>query len=385
MKKANNKKPIKLVVSGGHLSPAIAVIEELTNQKDRWQIFFFGRSKSEEGSPALAREAIEIPKLGVEFIAIPAGKIPRHMSLASLIAILRLPLGFLIAFGHLLAIKPDLILSFGGYVAVPIALAGWLIGIPVVTHEQTASKGLATAVLEHLADEVAISWEESRSFFRRKVALTGNPIRRAFFSEPDKKLPIQSNKLPLIYLTGGNLGARKLNHLVRDSLPKLVKHYSLVHQCGAGKRDKDYTELLNERTKLPNYLQARYLVRSWFEAAEVAWLLKHADLVISRAGANIITELALVGTKALLVPLPIAGRQEQLANARLLKAAGTAEIVLQEDLSAERLLDAINAMLAAKSKYEKNIEKTRAKVNPEAAKRLVSLLEEVYEKTQKTS
>lgn len=381
--KDNNKrqKKKKLLITGGHLTPAIAVIERL--KKDEWEVIFMGRRVAQEGSSELAREMREIPKLETKLITIPAGKVPRQLSLLSTFAILRIPRGFFSAFWHLKRLKPDLILSFGGYVALPAAITGKLLRIPLITHEQTLKKGLANSIIEPFADAVAVSWKQTEGLFKGNIRVTGNPLREAILKGPGRKVPIRAKNIPLLYITGGSQGAHTINNVVEKALPRLLKDYAIVHQCGSTKQRSDYKRLLQRKSSLPMELRNRYRVRVWFTGDEVAWLLRNADLVISRCGANTITEIAYTGAIALLIPLPIAGRDEQLENAKLLESKGSAEILPQSKLSEITLRKKIREILANSRRYKKNAQKAREMVIPDAAAKIVELVEEVYEKAKK--
>jgi UDP-N-acetylglucosamine--N-acetylmuramyl-(pentapeptide) pyrophosphoryl-undecaprenol N-acetylglucosamine transferase len=376
----NSKHKKRVLVTGGHLTPAIAAIEELHRRGD-WEVMFIGRSTAQEGSDILAREMHEIPKLGVKLVTIPAGKLPRKLNRLALRAILRIPLGFLASYMKVKRFKPDVILSFGGYVALPVALSGKLLGIPIVTHEQSVHGGLANTLIAHFATVMAVSWVESGEHFKKEVVITGNPLRDAIVKGIRKSLEIQTGDRPLLYITGGNQGAHAINSVTGIVLRRLLKRFIIIHQCGMTKNGSDLKQLLKARSSFPNSLRRRYLVKDWFSTEEVAWILNRADLVISRSGANVVSELAFTGVKAILIPLPHARRNEQLNNANLLKQAGTAEIILEENLSPASLLQTINAMLSDAQKYHKQAEVAKRLVIPDAAQRLVDVVQNVYEKT----
>jgi UDP-N-acetylglucosamine--N-acetylmuramyl-(pentapeptide) pyrophosphoryl-undecaprenol N-acetylglucosamine transferase len=378
MEKNNTSNKIKILITGGHLTPAIAVIEQL--KKDRqWEVVFIGRKYTRLGRRVLSYEVNEIPKLKVKFIAIPAGKITRYFSIKSIISVLQIPIGFISAFWHIFILKPDILLLFGGYVAVPVAFAGKLLGIPIVTHEQTVTKGLANTVIEKFSKKIAVSWQESQDKRNKKIVLTGNPIRDVIIKGPGKKVPIRLDKVPLIYITGGSQGSKSLNKLVAGSLAFLTEKYTVVHQCGTGKRGSGYRMLNIVRQNLPSSKKEGYLVRKWFSDEEVSWLLRNADLVISRAGANIITELALIGKKALLIPLPKSARDEQYKNALMLKESGTAEILTEDKITSDYLLNTVESMLKKSDSYESNYSKVKELVNVDAARKLIDLTRKVYE------
>lgn len=369
----------KILITGGHLTPAVAVIDKL-QETDSWRIFYLGRKFVQEGSNLPSTEAQEIPKLGVNFIAVPSGKVPRHIDFHSIVSFLRIPLGFVWSFFWIARIRPDFILSFGGALAVPAASLGKLFSIPILTHEQTRTAGLANLVVEKLADEVAVSWEDSAKLFKKKTVVIGNPLRSAITQkEKIQPLDIDTYK-PLVFVTGGNQGAHALNKAIENKLELFLRNFALIHQCGLTGKGNDLRRLQAEKEKLDNELSRRYLVNSWYSAGQMAWILRNADLVVSRAGANITTELAYIGKPCLLIPLPISAAGEQLKNANLLKKAGIAEIMTQEELTAKTLFEKIKKMLKNLENYEQNANKSGSLVKEDAAQKMVELIDQVYEK-----
>lgn len=370
----------RLLVTGGHLTPAIAVIEEL-KEIGNWQIVVLIRrsGKTLDRIPPHVRELV---RLGVKVAFLQTGKFSRHLGLRGIIDTLNTIVGVVTAYVKIKKLRPDVILSFGGYLALPAAVSGKLLGIPIVTHEQTTTKGLATAFIEPLADAIAVSWKETSGHFRRKVRLTGNPLRKAIIMGRGSPITIKKGSQPLLWVTGGNQGAHAINRVVEQSLTRLLTRYSLVHQCGSAMGGDDYHQLLLRRSQLPNRLKDGYVVRPWFTVEEIAWLLKRADLVISRAGANTVAEIAFTGAIALFVPLPAARHAEQLKNALLLKKAGSAEILPQERLNPASLLTTIDRMLKHAARYRRAAIKARAMIPPDAAAKLAQIIEETYEKNK---
>lgn len=366
----------KLLVSGGHLTPALAILERLQDQGD-WELVYLGRKVTAYASHLPNPEWQELQRLGVRLAMIPAGKVPRHLSIQNLWSYLRIPVGFLAALRLLMQERPDIILTFGGYLAAPTAVGGKLLGLPVVAHEQTLTKGLANLLVEWLANVIAVAWPETEKHFRRKVTVTGNPLRQAIVRGVVQPVPIRRDSLPLLYVTGGNQGAHAINAAIADALPELLRSWSLVHQCGWIHEREDYRSLMSRKANLPVSLRGRYLVREWFTTQEVSWLLRQADLVVARAGANTVAELMFTGAIALLIPLPISGRGEQLANARFMRDLGTAEILPQELLSSDSLLRAIGEMHQHISHYRGNAKLVRSKVPPDGAERLIRLIDDV--------
>lgn len=362
----------KIVIAGGHLTPALAVITQL--QKQDWQILFIGRKYALEGEQTVSVEYRVIKELGISFVSLITGRLQRNFTRYTLLSLLKVPIGFIQSLYYLLQFKPAVILSFGGYVALPIALAGWVLGVPVVTHEQSVVPGLATKIITRFAKKVCVSWKQTMDYLpKNKVIVTGNPIREEVFEEG---VNLNEN-LPLIYITGGSLGAHVINEAVAEVLPRLLEKYQIIHQCGDSQVYKDYEKLLNTCYLLPTTLKKRYVLIKYVESSDIGWVLNLADLVISRAGANTVTELAALGKPAILIPLPWAGQNEQLENAQLLEKAGTALILEQKDLTGESLYQCTMTMIQNLKIYQRNLKEAQKLVNPKAGDNLLKVINEI--------
>src|SRR3989338_4307899 len=158
-----------IVICGGHLTPALAVIEQLEKSPGNWKINFLGRSP----------EYLTISGRGIPFYPIITAKFQRFFSLISVLSLINLPIGFIQSIIYLIKIKPALVLSFGGYVAFPVAVTGWLLGVPVVTHEQTTVFGLTNRIIARFSRVICISYKTTKFIpSGKKVVLTGNPVRQ---------------------------------------------------------------------------------------------------------------------------------------------------------------------------------------------------------------
>ena len=385
----------KIVITGGHLTPALAVIDEL--QKDGWQIIFFGRQHALEGDSSVSVEYQTITKLGISFISLTAGRLQRSFTRYTVFSFLKIPIGFIQSFYYLIKFKPTVILSFGGYVALPVALAGWMLKIPIVTHEQSVVPGLANKIIFKFAKKVCVSWVKTMEILRRvypersrgaqddksKFVLTGNPIRKDIFNINSRNLGRSipgighfDEKLPLIYITGGSLGAHMINEAVLQVLPKLLEKYFVIHQCGDSQAYKDYDKLLNTSYQLPTTLKKRYILTKYVDSDNIGWVLNKSDLIISRAGANTVTELAALGKPAILIPLPWVGQNEQLENAKLLEQAGIAVILEQKNLAGESLYHWTMTMIQNLSKYKEHGIDAKQLINLQATENLIKVVNE---------
>jgi len=371
----------KIVITGGHLTPALAVIEELEKKKD-WQVYFFGRRYASEVEKTKSMEAELLEGKALTFIPIIAGRVQRYWDRHTILSYLKIPAGFFHALSYLARIRPQVILSFGGYVSVPVVLAGWFLRIPIVNHEQTAVYGLASKFNSFFANKIAISWEMSKKHFpAKKVVLTGNPLRKNVLQFDKKIWQVFDfdEKLPLIFITGGNQGSHIINRAAGKIVNQLTKNYNVFHQVGHLGAKGDFEWLEKIREKLPSSLKNRYHCKKYLDDKEMGTFLNKADLVISRAGANIVTELAALGKPALLIPLPWAHADEQTKNAQLLVKARTAEILPQDQLTPIKLHQSIEKMIKGQEKYKGNAAKAKELVKPEAAKKVVKLIETVIQ------
>jgi UDP-N-acetylglucosamine--N-acetylmuramyl-(pentapeptide) pyrophosphoryl-undecaprenol N-acetylglucosamine transferase len=369
----------KIVITGGHLTPALAVIEELEKKKN-WQIYFLGRQYASEAEKTPSMEAELLQDKPLTFIPLISGRVRRHWDRHTLFSYLKIPLGFFHALFWLGRIRPQVILSFGGYVSVPVVLAGWLMGIPILNHEQTAVYGLAGRFNSLFANQIAVSWEESKKHFpAQKVVFTGNPIRKkilTFDQEIWATLEFEKN-LPFVFVTGGNQGSHVINRVVGEEIKDLLKETNVFLQTGHLKKEGDFAWLEEIREKLPENWKKRFHLKKYLDEQEMGTLLNKADLVVSRSGANIITELAALGKPCLLIPLPFAFADEQTENAQLLVKAGTAEILPQEQLTPLKLRKQIQLMIKNLGQYQKKAPYAKQLVKLDAAKKMIELVEKL--------
>lgn len=355
---------MKILLTGAHFTPALAVIEEL-KKENGVKIVYVGRKTTQEGDSTRSVESQILPSFGVKFISLFAGRLDRFISIHSLISLLKIPIGFIQAFFIILKEEPDVILSFGGYVGLPVVVCGWLLSIPVIIHEQGLQMGLANKISSYFADKIAISFKETKIISNKRV-LTGNPQRREilnptkltqdyekFFSTAKKE------KKPVIFITGGNQGSHIINQCIENSLPNILRNFYLIHQTGESNFG-DFDRL----QKLQNDC---YLVKKWI-GQEIGAIIKHADLVICRAGINTLSELIFLERPALVIPIPF--QKEQVKNAEFFEKLGTVLVLSQVGLSGKNLIAGIKKILQEKVRFEKNCKKAKNLFTKDASKRL---------------
>lgn len=341
----------KILLTGGHLTPAVSLIPEL--KKKGFKIFFVGRKFAMEQDSSPSEEFIEITKLKIPFYQISTGRLQRRLTLYTLKSLIKIPLGFFKSLKFLKSIKPDVILSFGGYIALPVSLAAKIMGIKIVTHEQTVTIGLANKIISKLSDLILVSHEESLKYFPKdKTVLTGNPLREEIFL--DKKINIFPNNYnPVIYITGGNQGSHAINQSVGKNLNNLLKKYSIIHQTGSGVNFKDFKRLYEIKKNLPKELKEKYQVFPYIDSKNIGSVFKKCCLIISRSGANTISEAIALKKPAIFIPLPSSAGDEQFKNAQKLENLGVAKIIDQKNLERD-LLNSIDDMIVNIQQFKNN-------------------------------
>lgn len=339
---------MKLIIVGGHFSPALSVIESL---KKSDEIFYIGRKTTFEGDKAQALEYKEIQSRNIPFFSISGSRLQRKITRFTLFSLSKLPISIFQSLNILKRIKPDVVLSFGGYLSIPVAVSAKILGIPVVIHEQTLEAGFANKFIARFANKVLISWESSRKFFpKEKTVLTGNPLTKEIIEI--KKSEPQKNMKNTIYITGGSSGAHFINVLVEASFEKLLENFNIVHQTGDSKKFNDYDRILDKKENLKEDLKKNYLLKKFLSPKESAKAIKFSDLIIGRAGINTISELIYLEKPAILIPLPFGQKNEQQKNAIFIKELGLAEVLMQENLTSEIFIEKIFSVFKNINNYK---------------------------------
>ncbi len=358
---------MKIVIIGGHLTPALSLIEALEGKAE---ILYVGRKHALEGDKAVSLEYATITEKNIPFAQIKTGRLQRSLTKHTVPSLAKTPAGFLRSMLILKKYKPDVVVGFGGYVSVPVIMAAKVLRIPIVIHEQTLEAGAANRFVAKFADKICVSFDSSIKYFpKEKVVLTGNPIRDAI-NHPKKKFPLES-KDPVIYITGGSQGSHFINHMISENLAKLLDKYILVHQTGDSHEFKDYDKLSILKEGLNNG-KDRYIISKFYSPFEVGAIMKRADLVISRAGVNTISELIILEKPSYLIPLPISQKDEQLKNAEFLKKLGLGEIGNQKSLTPEIFLREVTGMIENIKNYRIKHHKSHFPKN--AAEKIVEVI-----------
>lgn len=356
--------------TGGHVLPALAVVAELRQRQLLDGLIWIGSHDGHEQQAASDAD--------IRYVAIPTAKLRRYLSLSNLTDAARLPVGVVAARRALRQYAPNVVLSTGGFVSVPTVIAAKGIA-PVVTHEQTAIIGLANRINARFAAVLAVSHQDTMavaSKMHRQVVVTGNPVR-AELPYGDRKRGLAwmgfTEDLPVLYVTGGARGASPINTRIAALLPQLLHITQVLHQTGPASANADAANLEGIRNALPDHLRQRYKIVE-FVRGELPDVYAAADLVLGRAGAGTVAELAFVGLPAILIPLPGAGGDEQTINARVLERAGAAIVMPQSEATPERLMDLFTAILGDVERRQTMRTSARSVAQPDAASRLAEIL-----------
>jgi len=292
---------MKIVITGGHHSSALPVIEEFRSKYPGTEIHWFGHRRSAASDKHDSLEFKEITSLNIPFYDLKAGKVYKTFNI---IRLLRVPLGFLQACKWLLKIKPDVILSFGGYLAVPTVISGWFLGIPSITHEQTVVVGYANKLLSKFVKKICIGWKDSEKFFpASKVIYSGVPLRKSVFEIGSDSFN-SDNNLPTIYITAGKAGSHTINEVVKEALPELLSICNVIHQSGDHSKFNDYDQLEMIYKEVGGLANGKLYLRKFVMDDEIGEAFNKASVVVSRSGAHTITELLALEKPCVLIPIP---------------------------------------------------------------------------------
>lgn len=367
----SNDGSLRLVIAGGgtggHVLPAVAVIEELRHRQIVVDALWIGSHTGVERRIAAEQN--------VPFVAIQTGKLRRYLAIQTVTDAMRVPIGIVEAWRHIRSFAPDVIYSTGGAVSVPSVIAGHRIA-PVITHEQTAQIGIANRTAARFASTFAVGFEQTAiraRTFHTNVVTTGNPVRASLVSgtaEGGYERYGFTPELPVIYVTGGARGASPLNQRIEPVLAEMLEHVQIVHQVGPATANTDLARLTALRETLPPHVAKRYVVTE-FVGPELPDLYAITDLVVGRAGAGTISELGYMGLPSILIALPGTWGDEQRKNAQVLGDAGAAVVIEQAEATSDRLKSDILTLAGVPERRHAMAAAARATAAPDAAARLV--------------
>jgi UDP-N-acetylglucosamine--N-acetylmuramyl-(pentapeptide) pyrophosphoryl-undecaprenol N-acetylglucosamine transferase len=359
---------MKIVFTGGgtagHIFPIIAVIRELrkAHPGQNFEFYYIG-PRDQFIKSLLSQESVVVK-------TIIAGKIRRYFSFQNIIDIFKIPVGFVQAFIHVFTISPDMIFSKGGYGSMPAVIAGWLLWAPIFLHESDISPGLANRIASRMAMEIftAFPAEKVEYFPRRKLISVGNPLRAEILegtAEQGIKIFNLTREKPVILILGGSQGAQQINDVVLAILPALLESFEVIHQTGQA----NFSDIQKEiGVILSDDLKKYYHPAPFLHDNELPHAYQSADLIISRAGAGSIFEIAAVGKPSVLVPIHQSAQDHQMKNAYTYAEKGAAIIMGEENFKPHFLLERLKFLFSQPEKLQEMSIKAKEFSKPQAAR-----------------
>lgn len=331
LKQLRKDHKIRIVLSGGgtggSVAPLLGIVDELNQlYTTSLSLLWIGTSQGIE------RTMVANYKL--EYRPILAAKWRRYFSLRNITDLFNLIVGFIQSLVILLIYRPQLIITAGSFISVPVAVAAKMIKIPVLVHQQDVRPGLANKLMAPCASIITVAFEKSLLDYKHKSIWIGNPIRKEF----NKYLNItkKQSDLPTILILGGGTGSERINSLVKECLPELVKIAKVVHVTGK----------YNEKPLLNREEFNNYLVYDFLDTAHMASSIGEADLVITRAGLGTLSELSFLSKPTIIIPMPDSHQED---NAQYFKEVGAALVINQAKLDSQEFIRVIRETLANKN------------------------------------
>lgn len=338
--------------TGGHFYPVIAVVEELNQialeRKLIQMELYYMASK-----PYNERLLFEN---NLQYIKVPAGKVRRYFSILNFFDVFKTAIGVIKAVWRIFLLYPDVVFGKGGYDSFPAVLAAKIFRIPVVIHESDTQPGKVNAWAGKFARRIAVTFIETAEKFPRKkvVAHTGNPIRRALYTAQQggaREFLQLDEDIPVILVLGGSQGAQSINQHLLDTLPQLLDTYQVIHQTG--KENLEETEQLASVILEKHAHRDRYKPFPYLNDLALKMVAGSADLVVSRAGAGTISEIALWGIPSILIPIPEDVSHDQRSNAFAYQRTGACIVIEEKNLSANILFAQIENLMNNKEELER--------------------------------
>lgn len=354
--------------TGGHFYPLIAVARALNQVADQEKIakmdlVFMAESPYDKN---------ELLQNGIRFKKIYSGKIRRYFSFLNIIDVLKLAPGTAKAVFEMYFDFPDVVFSKGGYESFPVVLAAKILGVPVIIHESDAIPGKANLWAGKFARRVAISFPKAGEYFPAdKTALVGNPVRPEFFTRNEmgaKEFFNLENGIKIVLVMGGSQGAKNINDNFIDVLPKALKNYQIIHQCGKNNYEevKGRTDVIMEDSPL----KSRYHLFASLDFDSMRMAYGAADLVVSRAGASSVFETAASGLPAIVIPLNSSAQDHQRENAYAYAKSGAATVIEERNLKPHILLSEIERLVSDQRKMKEMGEAAKSFARADAAEKI---------------
>jgi UDP-N-acetylglucosamine--N-acetylmuramyl-(pentapeptide) pyrophosphoryl-undecaprenol N-acetylglucosamine transferase len=358
--------------TGGHIYPALSVATQLQDTYHA-DILYLG---SDDGM-----ETGLVPEAGFRLATVKAGKLQRYVSWKTVTGVARVPVGMAQAIGIVRNFRPDVAFTSGGYVAVPAGLAARLNGVPLLMHQQDVSPNLSNRLIAPLATRISVAFADSQRYFpAHKTVHLGNPVRQAIL-DVRQTAPQQARsalefdpQLPLLLITGASQGARHLNQVLCHTLPALLPRFQILHLSGTKLFEETRTLAESTMAELDAETRQRYRLVPYL-SDEMPLALQAADLVICRAGASTLSELAVLSKASILVPLPPGfGGSPQEINADMFERQQAAIAIRDADLKPEVLQERVESIVTSPDRLQTMAEAAGRLGRSEATQEIVEAI-----------
>jgi UDP-N-acetylglucosamine--N-acetylmuramyl-(pentapeptide) pyrophosphoryl-undecaprenol N-acetylglucosamine transferase len=350
--------------TGGHFYPIIAIAEQVNKVADEQKIiecrlYFFSNSPYDKNA---------LFENNIEYHYVPAGKLRLYFSLQNIVDFFSLGFGFFVALVKLFFVYPDIVVGKGGGSSFPTLLAAKVLGIPIMIHESDTVPGRVNKFLGKYATRIAVSYPEAASFFpKNNVAWTGQPIRKDLHDATEsgafEYLKLEPG-IPVILFLGGSQGAQKINDVLIDALPELIKKYQIIHQTGAKnlEESKSRASIVIGSTQFSH----RYKPFAFLNVLASKMAAGAASLIVSRAGSTLF-EIALYGKPSIIIPITESNGDHQRKNAYAYARSGGAVVIEEANLTPNLLFSEIDSLLSNPLKLEKMASAAKSYGKPDAA------------------
>lgn len=363
--------------TGGHIYPAISIAKEIKRRYPEAEIVFVGTEKGLESKI--------VPKEGFQLKTIKVRGFERRLTLKNALAVKEAAFSFTAVRKILKTFKPDIVIGTGGYVCGTVMLTAALMGIPTMIHESNAFAGMTNKLLARFVDIVALNFEEAAKYFKgtKRLVVTGNPIRKDMLDitkqEGLRELGF-AEELPLLFVTGGSRGARNINQNVLELADYCAKtgKLQLLHMTG----DTQHNTVLQSYKQKNIPLDSPYIKVVPY-LYNMPYALAAADLLICRCGAMTLSELTALGKPSVLIPFPYAADNHQEYNARAMEKKGAAMVMLEKELTPEKLSQRVTALVEDSARLQSMKENSKRLGITNADEKIGDLIVELLKKKKK--
>lgn len=357
--------------SGGHIVPIVAIAREIKMmQQKNVELLYMGPKDEWVDLFSLEKE--------MKIRGILSGKLRRQWGpqeiLLNILDVFKLLIGIIQAFFWVFIEGPDLIFSKGGYGSVPVILSAKILQVPIFLHESDIIPGLSNRILGKTALGIFVSFPKTEYFEPKKMILAGNPTRKEIFGgskEQAKELLGLTNEKPIIFIYPGSQGAQAINDLLLSILPELLMEFEVIHYCGI----KNFKQIRAEsKLVIQKGLEKYYHLFSFVREHELREIYAAADIIVSRAGAANIFEIAALEKPSILIPLPSAAQNHQTANAYAFAKNGASIVIEQTNLTPHMFLTKLRFLISSPDLLKKMSQKAKEFSKPGAAKMIADYL-----------